>query len=50
MTDEHRITNPQELALVVSRGGVIQNHRLNGKLALSRSFGIPHWIPRVKGD
>jgi serine/threonine protein phosphatase PrpC/tRNA A-37 threonylcarbamoyl transferase component Bud32 len=39
LTQDHRLTRPDELARVRGAGGLVVNHRLNGTLAVSRSFG-----------
>jgi len=39
LTREHRVTRPDESARIMAAGGCIVNHRLNGILAVSRSFG-----------
>ena len=39
LTQDHRLTLPDELARIRSAGGLVVNHRLNGTLAVSRSFG-----------
>ena len=39
LTQDHRLTRPDELARIRSAGGLVVNHRLNGSLAVSRSFG-----------
>ena len=39
LTQDHRLTRPDELARIRAAGGLVVNHRLNGSLAVSRSFG-----------
>lgn len=39
LTADHRLTRPDELARIRTAGGIVVNHRLNGSLAVSRSFG-----------
>ena len=39
LTQDHRLTRPDELARIRNAGGLVVNHRLNGSLAVSRSFG-----------
>jgi len=39
LTTDHRLTRPDELARIRNAGGLVVNHRLNGSLAVSRSFG-----------
>ena len=36
---DHRVTNPEESAAVVKRGGTIFNNRVNGQLELTRAIG-----------
>lgn len=39
LTNDHRLTRADERARIAAAGGLIVNHRLNGTLAVSRSFG-----------
>eukprot|EP00461_Guttulinopsis_vulgaris_P003038 UN03039 len=39
LTEDHKPTDPEERQRIVQSGGMVQNSRVDGSLALSRAFG-----------
>jgi serine/threonine protein phosphatase PrpC len=43
ITTDHHISNQEEVAAAIGRGGVMFRGRLDGVLLVTRSFGVPHY-------